>query len=216
MYILAFIALYLGVGYLFHLVIFPEKKPNVSTYFKAGTSFQSKMENAKQTIVKHENGIVYCNSQIGPYAPGPPEHIHYGFDEVMAIENGELSVLINGEVKKIKPGEKLLIPKGVPHKPFNETADTIQFSGEVAFPEKFAFNLVQVYGMLDNNPNFTKFPNILLQMSLLSTEGFDSYLVQGPPVMVQKITSFFLTPLARLLGYKSYYKEYDSIQHQHE
>lgn len=216
MYILAFIALYLSVGYLFHLVIFPEKKPKVSTYFKPGTSFQSKLENAKQTIVKQENGIVYCNSQIGPFAAGPPEHIHYSFDEVMAIENGELSVLINGEVKKIKPGEKLLIPKGVPHKPFNETADTIRFSNEVAFPEKFAFNLVQVYGMLDNNPNFEKFPGILFQMSLLSTEGFDSYLAVGPPVFAQRILSFLLAPAARLLGYKSYYKEYDSIQYQHE
>jgi mannose-6-phosphate isomerase-like protein (cupin superfamily) len=208
MYFMIVLGGYLAIGYLFHLIIFPEKKPDISTYFKPGDVFYSTAEKASQTVVKQENGFVYCESAIEPFAPGPPIHIHSSFDEVFEISNGELSVWINGEVKKLKPGQSLHIPKGTPHKPFNETADTIRFKGSTAFPEKFAFHLAQVYGLLDHDPNFGKSIGTMFQMSLLNQAGFDSYLHQ-PPVAVQKVTTFLLTPAIRLMGYKSYYKAYD-------
>jgi len=212
MFFLLALSLYLGIGYLFHLVIFPENKPSLSTYFTPGSKFASTFERVEQTITRHENGIVYCASQINPFAPGPPVHIHTDFDETFEIKNGTLSVLLNGELKRIQPGEKLFIPKGTPHKPFNETADTIRLKGEVAFPEKFAFNLVQIYGLLDNNPDFVKSPKALLQIVMFTSEGFDSYIDDGPPVVMQKVVGFLITPLARLLGFKSYYKEYDVLR----
>jgi mannose-6-phosphate isomerase-like protein (cupin superfamily) len=208
MYFFLILGAYLGIGYLLHLVIFPEKKPDISTYFKPGDVFYSAAEKAKQTVLKQENGFVYCSAVIEPFAPGPPVHIHTEFDEVFEITNGELSMLVNGEVKKIRPGQSLHVPKGTPHKPFNETADTIHTKGYIAFPEKFAFGLAQVYGLMDNDPKFGKSAGTMLQMILLNNSGFDSYL-DNPPLMVQKVTGFLLTPLARLLGYKSYYKKYD-------
>lgn len=208
MYFLIVLGVYLAVGYLFHLVIFPEKKPDISTYFKPGDVFYSKAEKAKQTVVKQENGIVYCEAVIEPFAPGPPIHIHTSFEEVFEVANGELSMWVNGEVKKLRPGQRLRIPKGVPHKPFNETADTIRFNGAAAFPEDFAFHLSQVYALLDNDPNFGKSIGTMFKMSMLNAAGFDSYL-HKPPVPIQRITAFLLIPAIRLFGYKSYYPEYD-------
>ena len=207
MYFVIFLVAYLGIGYLFHAVLFPEQKPDIAGYFKAGDVFYSKTEKIKQTVVKQENGFVYCTATIEPFAPGPPMHVHTDFDETFEVRNGELSLWVNGEVKKIRPGQKLHIPKGTPHKPFNETADTIQTEGVVAFPEKFAFHLVQVYGLMDNK-GLGKSSGTMLQMSLLSHAGFDSYLA-GPPVPMQKVMGFLLTPATRLLGYKSYYPAYD-------
>jgi quercetin dioxygenase-like cupin family protein len=209
MYFIIVLFLYLGVGYLFHLVIFPEQKPEVVSYFKPGQQFYSSAEGFRQTVIKQEKGFVHCSLQVDPFAPGPPIHIHTDFDEFAEVANGELSVWINGEVKKVHPGEKLLIPRGTPHKPFNETADTIHLKGQVEFPEKFAFNLVQVYGFMDNTPDFDKSGETMLQMVLFTGAGFDSYIGDGPPVAAQKVVGFLITPLARLLGYKSYYKEYD-------
>ena len=210
MYFLILLATYLLIGYLMHAVIFPEKKPDISTYFKPGDVFYSKAEKVKQTVVKQENGYVYCSSMIEPFAPGPPEHVHGNFDEYFEVANGELSLLVNGEVKKIRPGQKLHIPKGTPHKPFNETADTIYVKGLVAFPEEFAFYLVQVYGLMDN-AGLGNSPGTMLQMSLIGHAGFDSYLA-GPPVAMQKVMGFLLSPAARLLGYKSFHPEYDLIR----
>jgi hypothetical protein len=161
-------------------------------------------------VVKQENGRVYCSLEIEPYAPGPPKHIHAGFDEYFAIENGELSVWMDGEVIKLRPGETLHVPKGTPHRPFNETPETIRLKGTMAFPEAFAFSLVQVYGLMDHHPDFGKLPRTLLMLAPIQQGGgFDSYLVEGPPVFVQRFTAFFLTPVARLLGYRSYYEVFD-------
>lgn len=209
MYLFIVIAAYLSIGYLLHLVIFPENKPAVSTYFKPGQQFYSKSEGFLQTVEKQENGNVFCSLEIEPFAGGPPKHIHTDFDELFEVSHGVLTVWVNGEVKKIHPGEKLFIPKGTPHKPYNETADTIHSKGFISFPEKFAYNLKQVYGVVDNTLGFEKSSKVILQMAMFNQSGFDSYAADGPPVFVQKATSFLLTPLARLCGYKSYYNEYD-------
>ena len=95
MYILIGVVLYLVAGNLLHLVIIPEKKPEVATYFKPGHQFYSKAEGFKQTVIKQENGFVYGHLEVEPFAPGPPMHIHEGFDETFEIENGELSVWVD-------------------------------------------------------------------------------------------------------------------------
>lgn len=208
LYLFIFISGYLSVGYLFHLIIFPEKKPEVNNYFKPDDRFYSKVEGFKQHVQKQENGYVYCSLELEPLAEGPPRHIHTTFDEVFEVENGTLTVWVDGEIKYLSPGEKLVIPKGVPHKPYNETTEPIKVKGSIAFPEKFAYHLPQVYGVLEKNPDFVNSSGMILQMALFTTAGFDSYVADGPPVAVQKLTGFMAAPLARLMGYKSYYPEY--------
>ncbi|MGC4234291.1 MAG: cupin domain-containing protein, partial [Niabella sp.] len=116
------LASYLIIGTLFHRVLFPEKKPDVATWFKPGQKLYSKTEGFCQTVIKQENGYVHCMLEMEPYAAGPPKHIHTGFDETFQIENGELTVWVDGTTRKVRPGEVLHIPKGTPHKPYNETA----------------------------------------------------------------------------------------------
>jgi len=209
MYLLVGIAFYIVAGNLFHRIIFPEKKPGIATWFKPGQQLYSKTEGFRQTVIKQENGYVHCTLEMEPYAAGPPKHIHTGFDETFQIENGELTVWVNGGIHKIRPGEVLPIPKGVPHKPYNETGDTIRLKGAFAFPEKFAFNLAQAYGVMDDQPGFEQAPDIAFRMALFQTNGFDSYIADGPPVFIQKAMGFALAPALRLFGYRSYYKKYD-------
>jgi mannose-6-phosphate isomerase-like protein (cupin superfamily) len=204
LYFLCFLVAYLVIGNLLHRIVFPEKKPNIATHFKPGQEFYSRAEGFRQIVTRQENGFVYGKLIAEPYAAGPPKHIHDGFDETFEIQNGELSLWIDGEVKKLRPGQVLHVPKGVPHKPYNKTAERIVVTGSFAFPEKFAFYLQQVYEFMDENPNFMKSPKTLLQMSLLQPAGFDSYIADGPPVVVQKAMAYVLAPLARMLGYKSY------------
>ncbi len=208
-YTIAVIAGYLTIGYLFHLVIFPENKPDVTTYFKEGQVYYSKAEGFRQTVVQQENGVVHCKLEVHPLAPGPPKHIHTTFDEYFEIENGELSIWVNGEIKRIQPGEIIHIPKGTPHKPFNETSDTIRLKKEFPLPEQFAFSLSQIYGLMDHAPDFGKMPSTIFILAPIHQAGFDSYLAEGPPVLIQKLIAFVFTPAARLMGYGSYYEEYD-------
>jgi mannose-6-phosphate isomerase-like protein (cupin superfamily) len=212
MILLIIIPAYIIIGNMLHRIVFPEKIPAISSHFSAGQQFYSKAEKFRQTVVKQENGFVHVTSSMEPFAPGPPKHVHENLDETFEIANGELTIWVNGEIKKLHAGEKLFVPKGTPHQPYNETADTIYSKGTFAFPEKFAFHLEQIYGYMDKNPDFAKSPKTMLQMALSQSAGFDSYIVEGPPVFVQKTMGYIMAPMARLLGYKSYYKEFDQKQ----
>ena len=209
MYFVIFFATYLVVGNLLHRVIFREIKPDISTHFRPGQEFYSKTEGFRQRVTKQENGFVYGSLVAEPFAAGPPRHIHVGFDEIFEIENGELTIWVDGEIKKLRPGQVLHIPRGVPHKPYNETGEAVRLKGTFAFPEAFAFHLQQVYGYMDSHPDFMHSPKTLLLMSLLQPAGFDSYLVDGPPVFIQQTMGYVVGPLARLLGYRSYHEDYD-------
>ena len=201
MFIGLFLAAYLVIGNLLHRVIFKEKRPNVSSHFIPGQEFYSKQEGFRQKVVKHENGHVHVNLEIEPFAGGPPKHIHTDFDETFEITNGEATIWVAGEIRKLRPGQVLHIPKGTPHQPYNETGDTIYAKGAFAFPERFAFQLPQVYGFMDENPDYATSPKTILQMPLFQAAGFDSYLVDGPPVAVQKAMDYVVSPLAcRFVG----------------
>jgi quercetin dioxygenase-like cupin family protein len=200
---------YLVLGYFLHLLVFPEAKPDLTGYFEPGDVFYSKEEGVHQTIVKHEEGIVYSNLVVEPFAMGPPKHIHTKFDEFFEVMNGELTIWLDGETRTLRPGEVLHVPKGMPHGFYNETPDTIYFRESFPFPEKFAFTLSQAYALMDNDPDFGKMPKTLFMIVPLQVNGLDSYIVEGPPVFVQKALGFLLTPLSRIMGYRSYYPEYD-------
>jgi mannose-6-phosphate isomerase-like protein (cupin superfamily) len=47
--------------------------------------------------------------------PGPPLHVHPGFDELFFVLDGELTFQIRGKLKTVAAGEWLLAPRGVPH-----------------------------------------------------------------------------------------------------
>lgn len=208
LYALAILLGYLLIGYVLHLIIFPEKKPDLTRYFSPGDTFYSKVEGFKQTVVKQESGEVHCHVELDPHAPGPPEHIHTGFDEMVEIENGEVHLKYAGEERILKSGEAFLIKKGIPHKFWNTSNETIRVKGTMAFPEKFAFTLSQVYGYMDANPSFNKSKSMIFQITMMQQVGFDSY-IAGPPVFMQKFIGFITTPLSRLAGLKTYYKQYD-------
>lgn len=200
---------YLGIGYFLHLVVFPEYKPDISNYFKPGDEFNSKAEGLRQTVIKQENGKVYCRIEVEPHAEGPPLHIHTKFDEIFIGGDHPLNILVGKEEKILSPGEKMLIPMGTPHKPYNKSDSTVMLTmtENAAFPEEFAVYLSQVYGFIDESEDNMKPPTIIFQMAMF-TQYFDSYIGEGPPVIVQKSLYFLLVPLARSLGYKSYYQKY--------
>ena len=137
---------------------------------------------------------------------GPLEHIHYGFDETFTVKHGVLKLLVNGEVKTLNAGESYHIPKGTPHKPFNESDEIVIVEGNSNrnLPTKFAYCLKQFYPFMDSmgeNPNTFK---LLMQLSVYGND-MDTW-IPGPPIAVQKALRFIMAPTARLFGYKNYYE----------
>ncbi|MDQ3801499.1 MAG: cupin domain-containing protein [Acidobacteriota bacterium] len=201
---------YVLVGNLFDKIIFPEAEPGADFYPRENQVFVSKSEGFRQTVLKRENGLVWLELVLEPHAPGPPEHIHGEFPEKFIVAEGTLSLMVNGEKKILRAGESLLVPPGTAHRPFNETDSPVVVKGplvpEYAIPEKFSIFLTQAYGYFDESASNSQPPRVLLQMSRFSPE-YETWLA-SPPVFLQKILYFVISPAARLLGYRRYYEKY--------
>jgi mannose-6-phosphate isomerase-like protein (cupin superfamily) len=206
MWALSILAGYLIIGLIIHHWIIPLKTPNYSEYFKIGTSFHSKLEGLSQTITNVDNGLLTTDITIQPKSNGPVTHIHENFDETFIVKSGTLSMEYGSEIKKITAGQKIVIPKNTPHRPFNETDSLVVVTSEM--PLYFAYCLSQIYPFWDENLANTKPPKILFQLAVFG-DKFDSYpTVDAPPKPVLKTLKFLLAPTARLMGYKNFNEAY--------
>ena len=208
--IIGFVLAYVFIGVLLDKVIFPEAEPGSDYYPREGQVFVSKSEGFRQTILKRENGLVWTELVLEPYAPGPPEHIHTSLPENFVVTEGTLSLLVNGEKRILRPGESLLVNPGTPHKPFNETNSRVvvrpPLTPEYALTEQFSVFLTQAYGFFDESASNNQPPKALLQMSRFSPK-YELWLA-SPPVPLQKAFYFVIGPTARLFGYRTHYEKY--------
>ena len=139
-------------------------------------------------------------------AGGPPEHFHEHFAETFTVKSGTLSILVDGEKRTLKAGEKITIPPMTRHKPFNETDQiAVALSDEDvrSIPTNFGYYLSQIYPVMDQGRGDLA---LLMQTSVYGPD-MDSWLAGGPPIAVQKALRFLLEPAARLLGFQYYYAE---------
>jgi quercetin dioxygenase-like cupin family protein len=208
--ILGFSLAYVLIGALLDKVIFPEGEPSADYYPREGQVFVSQSEGFHQTVLKRDNGLVWLELVLEPFAQGPPEHIHTSFAEKFIVAEGTLSLLVNGEKKLLRAGESLLVNPGTPHKPFNETDSRVVIKGpltpDYGIPERFTVFLTQAYGFFDESESNSQPPKVVLQMSRFSPK-YDSWL-PSPPVPLQKAFFFVISPTARLLGYRTHYEKF--------
>lgn len=200
---------YFAAGIIIHHYLFPPRNPDYASYFKTGDKFRSDWEGFEQTVISQKDGWLNTKVVMKPKAAGPPVHIHENFDEVFTVKEGTLSVLINGEKKIVRAGESVNIPKGTPHKPFNESELPVLVEDEngKSFPLEFAYHLSQIYPLIDDLDGKPSNLTMMMQFSVYG-DGFDSWIADGPPIGIQKATRFLFAPTARLVGYKNYYEEY--------
>jgi len=59
--------------------------------------------------------------------PGPPLHVHPGFDEVFVVLDGTLTVRVGDEVHEVGAGGTAYVAGDVPHTFANPTAECLRF-----------------------------------------------------------------------------------------
>ena len=201
----ATVGVYLLLGTIIHNVVLPERVPPTEQYLQVGTRLDSVGEGFRQVVTRMEGGLIWTRLVLEPNAPGPPEHVHTGFGEFFQVTEGTLSVLYNGEVRQLGPGDELDIPPGTPHKPFNTTDQPVVVEGEKGpLPAEFGLFLLQAYAFFDGDPANSLPPRALFQMSLFSPR-YELWMA-GPPIVLQRVFFGLIAPTARLLGYRSFYE----------
>ncbi|MFM2139103.1 MAG: hypothetical protein RJA57_1410, partial [Bacteroidota bacterium] len=165
--------------------------------------FASEAEGFVQTVLRQEGEKVYIQVRIRPHAPGPPEHLHAGFDEVLTVIEGTLSVNWEDGVRNYGPGETVQIPRGTYHRLFNASdAEVVVGSGTGAeyLPLEFAYSLVQIYPLMDPKGGMSL--RSFCKYCVLD-ELFDS-VIKGPPPQVVGFIRKVVKPWARLFGMTPY------------
>ncbi|MEK7264288.1 MAG: cupin domain-containing protein [Bacteroidota bacterium] len=179
---------------------------------KKGKTLTNKITGEKitwmETSADTNGSHILFNFEVAPKGYVPVRHIHTSQNEHFEILSGSLRIELNGETKNLKAGDKIIVPQGQPHQWWNDSADAavkakIRF--EPALKTEIFFE--QFFGLandgktkIDGSPKF-------MQIMAMSNE-YDIY-ISGPPVLLQKIMSFVLGSIARLSGFKKYYKKYD-------
>ena len=190
--------------------IFPDPDPPAWAYPTVGQVFHSQTEGFSQRVVKIDGERIWSELTLHPYAPGPPAHVHMTFEERFIVAQGEVSLLVNGQSKVLRAGEEFVVEPGLAHRPFNATGAeaVILWPDTPAYglPLDFGVFLTQAYGFFDESPANSRPPRALLQMSRFSPR-YDSWLA-GPPVLLQRGLYWILGPIARVLGYRSYYARF--------
>ncbi|MDQ3843551.1 MAG: cupin domain-containing protein [Bacteroidota bacterium] len=201
--IVALIIILLLLLPIFYNLLVPFKQPDLNNYFLPGQTFTSKAEGITQTIIRQEGDKVYGELTFEPQAAGPPEHLHYTFDESGTVIAGTLSAKIDGEVIRLNAGERLLLKRGIYHRIFNETSEPVIFRSdrkEDYIPVAFAYSLAQLYPLIEHHGKPTL--KMIARIAVLD-DLFDS-VPAGPPPVVFKVVTKIIKPYARLLGVTPY------------
>ena len=72
-------------------------------------------------------GQLVCDYSAAPGFPGPPLHVHPGFDETYVVLEGRLEVAVGEERRKLAPGACAYVSGSVPHTFANPTGERVRF-----------------------------------------------------------------------------------------
>jgi mannose-6-phosphate isomerase-like protein (cupin superfamily) len=86
-----------------------------------------------ELLRRHINGapILELRGSLPPHRLGPPLHIHHDEDETGTVLAGTLSVELGGQRITATAGQSLDLPRGVPHRWWNEGDTLLEFEGAV-------------------------------------------------------------------------------------
>jgi mannose-6-phosphate isomerase-like protein (cupin superfamily) len=68
-----------------------------------------------------------CDYSAAPSFPGPPLHIHPGFDETYLVLEGRLHITVGDERQELEPGAGAYVSGSVPHTFANPNGERVRF-----------------------------------------------------------------------------------------
>lgn len=135
-----------------------------------------------------------------------PIHIHPKQESSARVVSGKLHFLVDGKEHIVGPGEKIVIPAGVPHCFWNEDkaeAHSVQQFIPAQHIDEF---FESFFALAQDNKLDKKGMPPFLQLPLMGLKHKDDIRVINPPWFVQLLTYWILAPISYLLGYRSSYK----------
>jgi quercetin dioxygenase-like cupin family protein len=128
-------------------------------------------------------------------------HVHPSQEERFEVLRGTIGLRIGREESIARPGDRLTVPAGTPHKFWNAGEDEAHFVCEVRPALQFEQLLETMFALAaDGKTNRKGMPNPL-RLAVIARAHFDTVQLPFPPAWVQRIGLALGAPLGRWLGF---------------
>jgi quercetin dioxygenase-like cupin family protein len=116
---------------------------------------------------------------VRPEARTPVPHYHEKFDETVKALVGISTILLDGKVIHLAPGDSVLIPRGAVHQIANKTKQTIEFLCEIR-PGIFGYEYFRDIAAVVNvkgPPDIEQFKSIMRTYGLVPVINFKQSII---------------------------------------
>jgi quercetin dioxygenase-like cupin family protein len=161
-----------------------------------------------QTAQDTGGRMLEMESTFKPNSVEPPLHYHPHQEENFRVISGELSVNINGMLKKYTAGDKFSVPKNTPHSMWNSSDAPTVLNWRVSPALSTEYFFENSIGLANDGRTNEKGMPPFLQVALLANKYSDIVRFAQPPFIIQKLIFSLLAPIAWLRGYRGTYKKY--------
>jgi quercetin dioxygenase-like cupin family protein len=154
------------------------------------------------------NGELFAfELSVKPHGFVAAEHIHLKQEETFEVTRGTIRFRIHGKEADAVVGQVIVIPAGTPHSWWNASDEEVAATVWLRPALNFEIVIETLCGLArDGKTNARGLPNIF-QIAMITATYKETKVVlpAAVPVLLK-----LLTPLARLLGYRSSYPQYSS------
>lgn len=156
-----------------------------------------------------ETNGAYSRIKIKVIAGGfkPVMHLHTTTDETFEVISGRLTYIVNGKKKEIGPGLSVTLPKGEAHTHYNAGKDDLIMYQSFAPSLDVDVFLENLFG-LDAEGKVPKGQPAFLQLMVWGKTMKSKSYIASVPVGIQKVLTYLLAPIGRLMGYKAVYMKF--------
>lgn len=140
-----------------------------------------------------------------------PNHFHALQEESFEVLAGKLTIWLDGKSQVLSVGEKITLPKNVPHNHFNNEDEPVVLLQSVTPALDFEYLMENLIGLTIDG----KMPNgkAGLVQELVTLKYLDSKsFLANIPVGIQKLLMNIVGPIGRLLGYRAIYSKYSGFE----
>lgn len=100
---------------------------NSHALLKAGEGEVIDVAGNRIRILVASTSQLVCDYAAAAHFPGPPLHVHPGFDETYLVLEGRLEVTVRDERRELEPGAAAYVSGSVPHTFANPTGERVRF-----------------------------------------------------------------------------------------
>lgn len=143
--------------------------------------------------------------------PLVPPHFHVLQDETFEVLSGRLTVVLDGQTRQLGAGEKITLPKNIPHNHFNAGPTAVTYIQSVSPALDFDYLIETLVGLAADGKSKNGKYGLMQELVTLKYLDSKSYLADLP-VFLQQFLMNTIAPLGRRLGYRAIYKKYSGIE----